>query len=172
MPADTLCDKLQASLGATYIIERELGGGGMSRVFLSEETRFRRRVVIKVLSPDLAAGLSVERFEREIGLAAALQQANIVPVITAGDIDGLPWYSMPYVEGETLRARLERGSVPPADATKILSDVARALAPRARRRHLPARPSWRPRRPGAGRAGRAGVPACARRSPLWVGDPR
>ncbi len=128
MPPDPLREQLQASLGAAYIIDRELGGGGMSRVFVAEETRFHRQVVIKVLSPDLAAGLSVERFEREIGLAAGLQQANIVPVISAGDVDGLPWYSMPYVQGETLRARMVRGSVSHADATKILGDVAHALA--------------------------------------------
>src|SRR5205823_10057007 len=69
-----------------------------------------------------------ERFEREIALAAQLQQANIVPVLTAGEIDGLPWYSMPYVDGESLRARLGRGPVPLGEAVKILGDVARALA--------------------------------------------
>jgi hypothetical protein len=103
---DTLRAQLQSSLGSAYTMERELGGGGMSRVFLAEETRFHRRVVIKVLPRELAAGLSVERFEREIALAAGLQQAHIVPVITAGDLDGLPWYTMPYVEGESLRAQL------------------------------------------------------------------
>jgi serine/threonine-protein kinase len=84
--------------------------------------------VIKLLSPELSYGLSVERFEREIALAAALQQAHIVPVITAGDVDGLPWYSMPYVDGESLRARMNRGPVPFDEATRILTDVGRALA--------------------------------------------
>jgi serine/threonine-protein kinase len=125
---DSLRDRLQASLGAAYIIERELGGGGMSRVFVAEETRFRRRVVIKVLSPELAAELSAERFEREIALAAGLQQANIVPVITAGEVGELPFYSMPFVDGESLRARLQRGRVPRDEAISILRDVARALA--------------------------------------------
>ena len=123
-----LRDRLQESLGTAYTLERELGGGGMSRVFVAEETRFKRRVVIKVLPPDLAAGLSVERFEREIELAAGLQQANIVPVITAGDIAGLPWYSMPFVEGENLRARMAANSVSLNDTINILRDIAKALA--------------------------------------------
>ncbi|HXT48455.1 MAG TPA: protein kinase [Gemmatimonadaceae bacterium] len=125
---DVLLEQLQQSLGSAYTIERELGGGGMARVFVAEETRFRRRVAIKVLSPELAHGLSVERFEREIVLAAALQQAHIVPVITAGVVDGLPWYSMPYVDGESLRARMNNGPVPLDEAATILADVARALA--------------------------------------------
>jgi serine/threonine-protein kinase len=124
--ADSLRDRLQSALGSAYTLERELGGGGMSRVFVAEETRFRRRVVIKVLSSELAAELSAERFEREISPAAGLQQANVVPVITAGDVDGLPWYAMPYVEGESLRARLARGPVTAMEAVTILRDVARA----------------------------------------------
>ena len=100
----------------------------MSRVFVAEETRFHRRVVIKVLSPELAVSLSADRFEREIRVAAGLQQPNIVPLITAGDTGGLPWYSMPFVEGESLRARIERGTLPVAESIAILRDVARALA--------------------------------------------
>ena len=100
----------------------------MSRIFLAEETRFHRRVVIKLLSPELAHGLSVERFEREIALAAALQQAHIVPVITAGNVAGLPWYTMPYVDGESLRARMNRGPILFDEATRVLADTARALA--------------------------------------------
>ncbi|MEP7000942.1 MAG: hypothetical protein ABI969_10730 [bacterium] len=84
----------------------------MSRVFLAEETRFHRRVVIKVLLPELAAELNTARFEREISVAATLQQPQIVPVITAGDVNGLPWYSMPFEEGESLRARLAKGPLP------------------------------------------------------------
>ncbi len=129
--SDSLRDQLQTSLGAAYIIERELDGGGMSRVFVAEETRFHRRVVIKVLSPELAAGLSAERFEREIALAAGLQQANVVPVITAGEVGGLPWYTMPYVDGESLRARLAGDSsapIPTGEAVHVLRDVAKALA--------------------------------------------
>jgi serine/threonine-protein kinase len=125
---DALRDQLQTTLGAAYTLERELGGGGMSRVFVAEETRFRRRVVLKVLAPELAQGLSAVRFEREIGLAATLQEPHIVPVLSAGDVGGLPWYSMPFVAGESLRERLRRGPVPAGEAVSILRDVARALA--------------------------------------------
>ncbi|MDB4875325.1 MAG: protein kinase [Gemmatimonadetes bacterium] len=126
--SDALRDQLQQTLGSAYDIERELGGGGMSRVFVAEEARFRRRVVIKVLAPELAEGLSADRFEREIGLAAALQQANIVPVLTAGVAAHLPYYTMPFVDGESLRRRLEHGPLEIAEAISILRDVARALA--------------------------------------------
>ena len=121
--------RLQTSLGTAYTLERELGGGGMSRVFVAEEARLRRRVVVKVLAPELAAGVSAERFEREIALAAALQEPHIVPVLTAGvTVDGLPYYTMPYVEGETLRARMERGALALAESVAILRNVAQALA--------------------------------------------
>ena len=128
-PEDALRDQLQASLGDAYVLDRELGGGGMSRVFLAEEVRFRRTVVVKVLAPQLAAALSAERFEREISLAAALQEPHIVPVLTAGALaDGLPYYTMPYVRGESLRARLTAGPVPLAEAVSVLRDVAKALS--------------------------------------------
>src|SRR5262245_16258682 len=120
---------LQSALGDTYRIERELGGGGMSRVFLAREQALGRAVVIKVLLPVLAAGLRAERFAREVRLAAAMQHPNVVPLFTAGDAAGLPYYVMPYVSGESLRARLTReGRVPVGDALSILRDVARALA--------------------------------------------
>src|SRR3954469_24396733 len=124
-----LQDQLTATLSGAYTIERELGGGGMSRVFLAEESRLRRKVVVKVLSPELAAGISAERFEREIQLAASLMQANIVPVLSTGESNGLPYYTMPFVEGESLRSRVARdGGVPLGDVPGILRDVARALA--------------------------------------------
>jgi serine/threonine-protein kinase len=124
-----LRDRLQAALGEAYVLERELGGGGMSRVFVAREEALGRDVVVKVLAPELAAGLSAERFAREIRLAAALQEPHIVPVHAAGvTADGLPWYTMPYVDGESLRTRLARGPVPPAEAVRVLGDVARALA--------------------------------------------
>lgn len=126
MPID-LRSQLQKSLGDAYRLERELGGGGMSRVFVAEELRLQRKVVVKVLSPDLALGLSAERFEREIRTVAALQQANIVPVLTAGDTEGLPFYIMPFVEGESLRAYLGAGPLPITEVTGIMRDVARAL---------------------------------------------
>jgi tRNA A-37 threonylcarbamoyl transferase component Bud32/Tfp pilus assembly protein PilF len=124
-----LRDELQSSLGSAYTLERELGGGGMSRVFLAEETALGRKVVVKVLSSDLGAGVSVDRFRREIQLAARLQQAQIVPVLSAGDAGGVPYYTMPFVEGESLRAKLASGAqLPVNDVVSILRDVARALA--------------------------------------------
>ena len=124
-----LRQRLQATLGAAYTLERELGGGGMSRVFVATETKLRRQVVVKVLSSDLAAGVSAERFDREIQLVASLQQANIVPLLSAGETDGIPYYTMPFVEGESLRARLATsGRLPIADAVGILRDLARALS--------------------------------------------
>jgi tRNA A-37 threonylcarbamoyl transferase component Bud32/tetratricopeptide (TPR) repeat protein len=123
----TLLDDLQAQLGDTYQIERELGGGGMSRVFLATETRLGRRVVIKVLSSELSATLSTERFAREIQLAASLQQANIVPVLAAGTAGDVPWFTMPYIDGESLRARLARGPLDEREAVSVLRDVTRAL---------------------------------------------
>ena len=129
MSDDALRSQLQTSLGASYLIERELGGGGMSRVFLAQETALGRSVVIKVLSPELVEGLSAERFAREIRVAAALQEPHIVPVLVAGvTAQGLPYYTMPFVSGESLRVRLGRGPLEVAEATQILHDVARALA--------------------------------------------
>src|SRR4051812_24719948 len=122
-------DQLQATLNGVYTIERELGGGGMSRVFLAHETALGRAVVVKILTPELAAGVSAERFAREVKVAARLQQANIVPVLSTGEANGIPWYSMPFVRGESLRAKLALGEqMPITDAIHILRDVARALA--------------------------------------------
>ncbi len=123
-----LRSRVQQSLSNSYTLERELGGGGMSRVFVADEHRLGRKVVVKLLSPELAAAMSATRFEREIRVAASLQQANIVPVLSAGETDGLPYYTMPYVEGESLRARLGRGPLPIPEAVSILRDVSRALA--------------------------------------------
>ena len=124
-----LREQLQHSLGEAYRIERELGGGGMSRVFLAVETSLQRRVVVKVLLPELAAGVSVERFRREIHLAAQLQHPHIVPLLSAGESVGLPYFTMPYVDGESLRARLVRErELPVPQAVRVLRDVASALA--------------------------------------------
>ena len=119
--------QLQSSLGGAYTLERELGGGGMSRTYVAQEAALGRRVVVKILSPELAAGVSVDRFKREIQLAATLQHPHVVPVLSTGDAGGLPWFTMPYVEGESLRARLGRGPLRIVEATGILKDVARAL---------------------------------------------
>jgi len=124
-----LRDRLQKTLGSNYSVERELGGGGMSRVFVAMDHSLGRRVAVKVLPRDLAEGVSVDRFMREIMLAAALQHPHIVGVISAGEVDGLPFFLMPYVEGESLRRRLERtGSMSPREAISVLRDVGRALS--------------------------------------------
>ena len=121
--------QLQSALGSAYTLERELGGGGMSRVFLATENALGRKVVIKVLPADLSAGVNVDRFNREVHLAASLQQAQIVPVLAAGQVDGVPFYTMPFVDGESLRARLARdGALPIPQVINILRDVTRALA--------------------------------------------
>ncbi len=122
-------ERLISALADRYRFERELGGGGMSRVWLATETALDRQVVVKVIASELTEGLSAERFTREVRLAARLQQANIVPVLHAGTAEGLPYYTMPYVRGESLRARLA-GETPlsVAECVSILRDVARALA--------------------------------------------
>ncbi|HSJ63714.1 MAG TPA: serine/threonine-protein kinase [Gemmatimonadaceae bacterium] len=121
-------DRIQHSLGDAYRLERELGGGGMSRVFVAHDVALDREVVVKVISPELAATVSLERFRREIHLAAKLQHPHIVPVLSAGEADGLPYYTMPLIDGRSLRQRLEGGALPVGEATAILRDVARALA--------------------------------------------
>src|SRR5216110_1205322 len=105
--------RLQTALGSAYTLERELGGGGMSRVFLAEEIALGRKVVIKVLPAELAAELNLERFRREIQLAAKLQHPYIVPVLSTGSADGIPYYTMPFVEGGSLRARLQNAGALP-----------------------------------------------------------
>jgi tetratricopeptide (TPR) repeat protein/tRNA A-37 threonylcarbamoyl transferase component Bud32 len=125
---EDLRDRLEQALAGTHTLERELGGGGMSRTYVAVEQAYNRRVVVKVLAPELLAGMSVERFRREVLLAAQLQHPHIVPVLTSGDAGGLPWFSMPYVEGHSLRQRLERGPLGTGETVSILRDVARALA--------------------------------------------
>jgi len=131
--SDALRTQLQATLGDSYTLERELGGGGMSRVFVALENALGRTVVVKVIAPELAEGVSAERFAREVKLAARLQQANIVPVLSTGSSTGgsgtLPYYTMPFVTGESLRARLASGpALTMTQSLSILRDVARALA--------------------------------------------
>jgi serine/threonine-protein kinase len=121
-------NSLRASLASAYEFERELGGGGMSRVFVATDTQLGRKVVVKVLNPELAEGISAQRFEREIHIAARLQHPNIVPVLSAGQSGGLPYYTMPFVQGESLRAQLTSGRMDTRAALRVLADVARALA--------------------------------------------
>ena len=123
-----LRERLESSLANTYTLDRELGGG-MSRVFAASETALGRRVVVKVLPPELAAGVSTERFKREISVAARLQHPHIVPLLSAGETEGLHYFTMPFVEGESLRVRLaRRGELPVSEAVRILREIASALA--------------------------------------------
>jgi len=119
---------LQDQLGSAFTVDEELPGGGMSTVFLATDHGLNRRVVVKVLPPELAQAVSLERFKREILLAAGLQHPHIVPVISAGEVDGLPWFTMPYIDGESLRSRLLRGPLSVRETVAVLRDVARALA--------------------------------------------
>jgi serine/threonine-protein kinase len=127
--SDDLREHLQSCVGTAYQLERELGGGGMSRVFVARETALGRQVVLKVLTPELARGVSVERFRREILLAAKLQHPHIVPLLSAGQAGDLPYFAMPFVVGETLRMRIARhGELPISEAVRLLRHVASALA--------------------------------------------
>jgi serine/threonine-protein kinase len=124
-----LVDQLGAALGPAYTIERELEGGGMARVFVAFDDTLQRRVAVKVLPEHMAAAVSVDRFRREILLSAGLQHPHIVGVLSAGVADGLPYFVMPYVDGESLGTRLlTRGRLTVPQAVSIMKDVARALA--------------------------------------------
>lgn len=124
-----LFDRLQQHLGTAFRLVEELGGGGMSRVFLADDLELGRKVVIKVLPPEMAAGVNKERFQREIKLAASLQHPHVVPLLITGSSDDLLFYVMPYIEGESLRARLGReGELPVGETVRILREVVDALA--------------------------------------------
>jgi serine/threonine-protein kinase len=126
---DPFRQRLAAALTPAYELERELTGGGMSRGFVARERALARTVVVKVLPPDLAAGVNTERFRREIQLAAQLQHPHIVPLLSAGEHEELLYYTMPFIEGESLRVRVEReGALPVRDVVRILHDVVEALA--------------------------------------------
>jgi serine/threonine protein kinase/tetratricopeptide (TPR) repeat protein len=122
-------DRLRSALAGRYRIERELGQGGMATVYLAHDERHHRQVALKVLRIELASSLGPERFLREIQIAANLTHPHIVPLFDSGDADGLLYYVMPYIEGETLGQRLKRtGAIPIADAVAILREVSDALS--------------------------------------------
>src|SRR6266516_3687649 len=126
--ADQLA-RLQAALADRYTIERELGRGGMATVYLAQDLKHHRKVAIKVLKPELAAALGPERFLQEIEIAAGLTHPHILPLYDSGEATGLLYYVMPYVEGETLRNRLDgAGQLPLAEAVQITREVADALS--------------------------------------------
>jgi len=124
-----LLERLRGALASRYRIDRELGAGGMAVVFLAEDLRHRRRVALKVLRPELAAEIGSARFLREIEVSAGLSHPHILPLHDSGEAGGFLYYVMPYVEGESLRARLERErQLPLDDALQIAREVADALS--------------------------------------------
>jgi serine/threonine protein kinase/tetratricopeptide (TPR) repeat protein len=124
-----LQERLKAALSDRYSIEREIGRGGMARVFLAEDLKHHRKVAIKVLHPELSASLGAERFQREIEIAAGLDHPHILKLLDSGQADGLLYYVMPYVEGESLRERLEREhQLPIEEAVRIAREVADGLS--------------------------------------------
>ena len=125
----SVSERLLSALGGSYTIERELVGGGMAQVFVGEDHDLGRKVVIKILPPELAASVSAERFRREILTVARLQHPHIVPILKAGELDGVPYFVMPYVDGESLDVTLRRRkTLGVRETVGILKDVARALA--------------------------------------------
>lgn len=121
-------DDLARALADRYVIEREIGAGGMATVYLASDLRHDRKVAIKVLRPELSSALAAERFPREIRLVAQFNHPHILSLYDSGEADGVLYYVMPYVEGETLRARLERGRLSIAETLRILRELADALA--------------------------------------------
>ena len=122
-------ERLQAALADRYAIHGEIGSGGMARVYRGRDLKHERDVAIKVLRPELAAVLGPDRFLREIRIAAQLQHPHILQLYDSGEAEGLLYYIMPLIEGESLRERIARdGELPIGDATRILRDVADALA--------------------------------------------
>ena len=126
---DDAADAIPEILGGRYRIEREVGRGGMARVYLARDLKHSRSVAVKVIRHDLAASLGSDRFLREIEIAARLRHPNIVPLYDSGDADGMLYFVMPYEEGPSLRTRLERdGALSVTQCVNVLRDVARALA--------------------------------------------
>lgn len=123
----SLLDRLREALAPRYQVERQLGAGGMGVVFLARDQHLDRAVAIKVLRPEQATALAADRFVREARHLAHLSHPNIVPVHDAGEADGLPYYVMDRIEGETLEARLRRGPLPPSEGVKLGRDLLDAL---------------------------------------------
>src|SRR6266540_3967660 len=120
--------RLGTALADRYIVERELGAGGMATVYLAHDVRHNRKVAIKIMHPELAALIGAERFLKEIETTANLQHPNILPLFDSGRVEGTVFYVMPYVHGESLRARLTRETqLPVADAIRIAAEIAAGL---------------------------------------------
>ena len=124
----TLLDRLNEALAGRYSVESEIGRGGMATVFLAEDLRHHRRVAIKVLHPELASAVGTERFLNEVEIVAGLTHPHILTLIDSGEAEGLLYYVMPYVDGESLRDRIQRETqLPVDDAIQIAREVAEAL---------------------------------------------
>src|SRR3982751_6214408 len=129
VPPGDLESRLRRIFEGRYRIHQELLGGGMSRVFLAEDVSLGRRIVMKILPPDIAADVNRDRFRREIGFAARLQHPHIVPLLVAGEEDGLLYYTMPFIDGASLKATIGNGRrMRPSEVAQILIDVTDALA--------------------------------------------
>ena len=123
-----LLERLSAALASRYAVESEIGRGGMAAVFLAEDLKHRRRVALKVMKPDAGTSLASERFLREIDIVASLSHPHILPLYDSGEVEGLHYIVMPYVEGESLRDRLQRdGSVQLDEAVRLTGEIADAL---------------------------------------------
>src|SRR5215207_8750084 len=128
VPPMTTVAELNSALTGRYRIARELGGGGMALVYLARDERHARNVALKVLRPELAAVIGADRFLNEIKTTANLQHPHILPLHDSGQVDGTVFYVMPYVEGESLRDRLNRETQLPVDAAiRLAREVASAL---------------------------------------------
>ena len=121
-------DHLKAALSDRYILERELGAGGMATVFLAHDPRHNRKVAVKIMHAELASLIGSERFLKEIETTANLQHPHILPLFDSGRVEGTVFYVMPYLAGESLRARLQRETqLPVGDAIRIATEIAAAL---------------------------------------------
>ena len=117
-------EELKAALKGRYEIEKELGHGGMATVYLAEDVERQRQVAVKVLRPDLAAALGPDRFLREIRIAANLTHPHILPLYDSGEADGFLYYVMPFIEGQTLRDRIDKeGELPVTESVRIIREV-------------------------------------------------
>src|SRR4029078_5027463 len=124
----TFEERLQETLSTAYDIERELGGGGMSRVFVATDLLLKRKIVIKTLSPELTADVNRGRFRREIQVAAQLQHPHIVTLLSAAEFDDVLYYTMPFIAGQSLKSAVEKnGPLPVEDVLRVLYDVVEAL---------------------------------------------
>ena len=126
--SEPIDDRLAAALAGRYTLERELGAGGMATVYLAHDVRHDRRVALKIMRPELAAVIGADRFLQEIKTTANLQHPHILPLHDSGEVNGTVFYVMPYVDGETLRSRLDREKQLPVDdavrASRLRSPIA------------------------------------------------